>query len=537
MSCISAKRRRSPLGRRFQSILTSVVPVLLACTALLLALLSLRWPLVHDLPIMLYEGFLMVDCGKVPYRDFFDMNPPGTPLLYAFIHLVTDGRDLPLRIMDVSLVLAVAGLTLLILRHHGWRAGLLASSSFVLVYLGGGPPQALQRESFCVLFFAISAALFFNSKEPAVPSWKFLVAGLCAGCAMTMKPPTLLLWMPLLLFFCFRNVAAYRSSTRGPLWNLARRMVLFSAGFAAPIAATLAYLYVNGGLSAYLGVANDYYPLYTQISGTGEMHHTGIVALLKRYYFLTFPQLAKMPVSLLAFVGLSTVVLGCRPVKKQEFFLFASLVCCALLYIPISGKNWSYHHIPLLYTLSLCAGLSATFRTWVRGAVGHSLVMLMAGLTLFPLNQLDTELWMWRRGEIASVRDGVVDLVEAQLRKNATPGGGVLPLDVTGGAIHALYRARIPLQGRFIYDFHFYHHVDHPYIRGLRKDFIAAATNPPPELILQFSSWRPNGRTCSEEFPELQDLLRNYEPLVQTNKAAVLRYVGDKREEISPPRP
>lgn len=63
---------------KFHFVLSTVVVSLMASVAPSFSLLSLRWPVVHDLPTMLYEGYLIHEVGLVPYVDFFDMNPPGT---------------------------------------------------------------------------------------------------------------------------------------------------------------------------------------------------------------------------------------------------------------------------------------------------------------------------------------------------------------------------------------------------------------------------------------------------------------------------
>lgn len=519
------------MTRQLESILLTATTVFVAGAALLLALFSLRWPLVHDLPIMLYEGCLIADFGMVPYRDFFDMNPPGTMLIYTLLHSATDGEDLPLRLVDLSLVTAIASLTMLTLRKHGWRAGLLASSCFAIAYLGGGPNQALQREVFCVLLFAISAAHILGGNTPSVSTWRTLVGGLCAGCAATIKPPILVLWLPLLLFSCVATLQTKGPSRKEQYLTLAQRLFVFSVGLVAPIGAALLYLHVNGALAAFLDMASNYYPLYTEIGGDGSMHSVGFAPLLKRYVIETLPLLHWSPISMLGFIGLSAIGRRRSLHGRSEFSALFVLLWCAIVYIPLSGKFWFYHRIPLLYVVSLCAGLSATSQLRLRGAVGHSLVVLTAGLALIPLHQLDNELWMWRQGERHAIKGGTVEAVAEQLRKYTKADDSVLPLDVTGGAIHALYKARIPLHGRFIYDFHFYHHVDQPYIRSLRKEFMSTLTGRPPDLVVQFTSWKPRGRTCSEEFPELQALLKDYRTLCQTNNASVLCRVGNTDQD------
>jgi hypothetical protein len=518
------------MTRQLETILLTATTVLVAGAALLLALFSLRWPLVHDLPIMLYEGCLIADFEMVPYRDFFDMNPPGTMFIYTLLHSVTDGEDVPLRLLDLSLVAVIAALTVLALRKHGWRAGVLASACFAIAYFAGGPSQALQREVFCVLLFAISAAAVLGDKTPSLPPWRSLIMGLCAGCAATIKTPVFLLWLPLLLFSCAADIQANKASRKALCLILAKRLVLFCLGMVVPIGATLLYLHVNGALTAYLDMACNYYPLYTEISGDGSVYAVGVVPLLKRYA-RALPLLHWAPISMLGIIGLS--VIGRRPNLdgRRDFFVLILLLWSALLYVPLSGKFWFYHRIPLLYVMSLCAGLSVISHPKQCGAFGRSLVVLTAALALLPLDQLDGELWKWRQGEKHAVKNGTVEAVGEQLSNYAKPGDAVLPLDVTDGAIHALYKARIPLHGRFIYDFHFYHHVDHPYIRLLREEFMSTLAARPPDLVLQFDSWRPHGRTCSDQFPELQEFLKDYSMLFETNNASVLYRAGNTDQD------
>ena len=60
---------------------------LIASTALLVlnAFGSLGWRIEHDAPLMHYVAFLLDKYDRVPYRDIFDMNMPGT---YACHYLI-----------------------------------------------------------------------------------------------------------------------------------------------------------------------------------------------------------------------------------------------------------------------------------------------------------------------------------------------------------------------------------------------------------------------------------------------------------------
>ena len=514
------------MNRRFvPSILLTIAVLVLAGATLAAALSSLLWPLVHDLSIMLYEGFLVADLGMAPYRDFFDMNPPGTIAIYAMIHSITDGCDLALRIVDLGTIMTIAGLTFFALRRSGWRAGMLASSCFAIAYLSGGPTQALQREIFCVLLLALSAALLSVRRFRGMNSI-LLLTGFCAGAAVSIKPPIILLWLPLLLGSLY-PVSGLNGSFRDKyIAPLFRALFFFSIGVVLLLSIVLLWLVQQGSLVEYYNIITQYYPLYTQISGSGMVYNHGVATMIKRYVMQTLPLLYSIPLLLvMTFVGIRSACESGNTRGKLQALTLLVLVCAALVYVPISGKFWFYHSIPLFYAMSLCAGLSATMPLSQQGRLGHSLLVLMlvCGLILIPMRQLVTEYRMWKQGGRHSVRVDTVEAMATYLNNHAKPHDTILPLDVTDGAIHVLYKLRRPLHGRFIYDLHFYHHVADPYIYSLRQEFLSTVATRPPDFVIQFKSWRPHGRSCSDDFPELELFLGNYSVSMQTNGASIMR--------------
>ena len=70
------------------------------------------WPIVHDVPLMLYAGFLMQEHDLVPYRDFFEMNPPGTLAFNAVYYDLVGSSAGAFRVA-----------------HLGWLAAVLPLSS------------------------------------------------------------------------------------------------------------------------------------------------------------------------------------------------------------------------------------------------------------------------------------------------------------------------------------------------------------------------------------------------------------------------
>src|SRR5262245_7795491 len=68
---------------------------------------SLRWPLIHDAPIMHYIAW-RIGNGAVPYRDLFDMNFPGTYLIHLAALRVFGAGDPGWRAFDLAWLTATA---------------------------------------------------------------------------------------------------------------------------------------------------------------------------------------------------------------------------------------------------------------------------------------------------------------------------------------------------------------------------------------------------------------------------------------------
>jgi hypothetical protein len=474
--------------------------------------LSLSWPVIHDLPILLYEGFLVADAGLFPYRDFFDFNPPGTVLLFSWLHRATGGAQPAIRLADLLVLAAIVGVTLRALSRFGARAGLFAGASFAAAYLATGPGNSLQREYLCVLPLAVSIALVFR---PAAGAREWLLSGLMAGLVVTVKPPLAICWLPLLFH------AARRGLRSGGGWRpILAAPALFAAGALPPVALVLLWLDRHQALGAYLAIARDYYPLYTQLDFDGVVHQGGAADLFERYVLKTLATAAK-PLAFLAMLGVAAVFAGKEREKEgaagdagddlaAQAATLGAVALCTLVYVPIGGKFWLYHQIPFFYAISLCAALLVSGKVAPAGGWrGRQALILAAALAAcLPYAQFAGHFRQWRSGGAGdNERLQVLPLAD-YLRGKATADDTVLPLDTTDGAVHALYLARRPLYGRFLYDFHFYHHPETAYVAGLRRLFLEQFAGGRPSMVLACASWRPSVK--DEEpipFAELDQLL------------------------------
>src|SRR5689334_10572816 len=102
--------------------------------------------MVHDSPLFIYNGFLMAEHGWIPYRDFWDVNPPGTQLFHYFYVSVFGTGDLAFRIADLLLLSTTVAATVAALRRIDVRVAWCAALAWGLAYLNYGSRGSFQRD-------------------------------------------------------------------------------------------------------------------------------------------------------------------------------------------------------------------------------------------------------------------------------------------------------------------------------------------------------------------------------------------------------
>jgi hypothetical protein len=487
----------------------------IALFALVFLAVGMSWQTVRDTPFLLYEGFLSQQLDIVPYRDYFEVNAPGTVLVFGVLQRLSGGGDLALRFVDLLVLAGICAFTFIVLGRHGWRSGLLACALFAGFELSTGPENALQREYLSLLPLAISLALVFRRSDLMRGQlYPLFLAGLMMGSVATIKPPLAICWIPLFAYDLF--VAEPRFERWG------RKLALVAAGALAPVILVVGWLAWRGALAPFVEMAVNYYPLYTQIDGNGAVLPQNVGEFLKRYLLRTLPLLAGAGAAP-ALLGLvAGAGFGDRLLRAQNAAL-AGLVAAAAFYVPISGKFWVYHRIPLFYALALAAAL--LFSTALERPAPsrlRDLAVALALLASLPLAQLAIHFVTYWEGH--NPRGEQVEKMADYLRQHTTPADTILPLDVSTGAAHALLEARRPFYGRFITDFHFYHHHEELYMIALRRQFLAQFRDGQPTVILRCHSWRPRDPAGPEDFPELDAILRSeYAAVLETSGCTVLR--------------
>jgi hypothetical protein len=480
---------------------------------------SLGWRIVHDSPLMLYTGYLL-DLGLVPYVDFFDMNPPGTHLLNWLVYRAIADSDLEFRALELLSLAVVGGAAWLYLRPFGRAAALAAPQLYVIHHLSLGPYFAFQREDVCTVCLALSLLVAFRT-----PRWplsrRAAAIGFLAGAISVIKPQ-LVLPMPLLVL----GALAWELDTDWRRLRTWRALVPSSAAFLAGLAVipvvTLAILAWLGGLGAFLDMASHYWPLYSQLRGDATLatplDHAQDVLRVPRT-LCSFAVLGPAAIGL----ALAAMAVERAPQRARvEFFTLLAVAGALLAVVGMAGKLWTYHFFPAWLLLSLAAGLSLARLPRESDASYAARILVVAFFTL-PVVYRPPYLREFLSHERVAVKDGDPDEIAQFLREHLRPGDLVQPLDVTDGAVHGMLLARARLATPFLYDFHFYHHPDDPYIRALRERLTTGIEATCARFVIRFRApWRPSGPGTASDFPALDAALASYDVALSSRNFEIL---------------
>lgn len=479
--------------RRLQTILL----ILLAALLITQAVFSLQWPIAHDEAPLFYEAFLMQTEGRIPYRDIFDFQMPGSYIAYYLLGSLSGFNAFRIRILDILLLAALIFITYRVMRRFGKTSAFAAGILFGLKYLQGGPSLSLQREYLLLIFIALS--LLVGMRDSLTPRHR-LSLGILFGLAAVIKPHAALGLIPFLLF----DIADISKRLNISLLKAAAKSILPAAsGFVIPIALVAAWLARTGALTPFLNIAINYWPLYSQINGQLEITAQGT----RIPFFLT--QSFRLGGSGL---WLIPAAFGIYFNQNKQTYLLASLALCYAIYPALSGQFFPYHYIPFIYLIVLLASLPLALT-----APRFTFFVLLFTL-LIDIRPSQTFLRQLEGNPIVTSSDRAEEIARF-LEKNLEAGDTVQPLDWTGGTLLAMLDTRTRIATPYVFDFYFYHHVSNPYIQSLRADFMDELQKSSPRFIIEVTAidkpWI-TGKDTSREFPELRAFLdANYSVTIQ----------------------
>jgi hypothetical protein len=451
------------------------VAALAGVTAALLAG-SLRWPLVHDAPIMHYLAWRIAE-GAAPYRDLFDMNVPGVYLLHLGVLRALGPGDAAWRAFDLAWLALGAGAVAALAAPWGALAASGGALLFAAHHLAGGAWHAGQRDFLLAPFLLLAALGVARWMEGRGGAAALAGGGLALGAGATLKPHAAALGVALGLLI----LAAARRQRRPGLAALAS----FGAGAVAVPAAVAAWVVARGGGPAWREIVLEYLlPLYARLGPDGWGFHRGTVWL---------------PIGIAVALSLGLAAAG-RGLTARRGVAAVGLAYGVLHYVG-QGKGWEYHVYPLAAFAAplACSGLDPSLRRGVRAGAALLAASLAVAAVMLHAKGVEAADAAWIADKHRRA-GAVVAALAPRLRR----GDLVQVLDTTEGGALALLRLRAVQPTRFVYDFHFHHDVESAYVQRLRAEFLAALDRRPPRFVVLFErGWPGGGYERVARFPGL----------------------------------
>ena len=452
-----------------------------AALVLALAWRSRAWPLVHDAPILHYIAWRIAD-GAAPYRDVFDMNQPGVYALHVALLQTLGPGDTAWRAFDLTWLAVSAVAIAALAAPWGAAAAFGGALTFAAVHLAGGAWQAGQRD-FLLCPFLLVGVLGVTRWLEGRGRLSLACSGAAMGAAVTVKPHAGILAAALGLVVIVVAARVGGVGTAAPA-----TLTYAAAAMAAPLAMVV-WLALAGGLGAWRQTVFEYLvPLYSRLGrdAAWAFHHGEVW----------------LGLALGAALSTARVVWGRRFTARHALVLGG--IAYGVVHYVAQGKFWEYHLHPLgaFIAVLLFAGFDPRLAAprWTAAALS---LVLMATLVVLSLKGVEAAPAGWERAKAAQV-----DELERELARRLGPGDTVQVLDTSDGGAHALLRLRVREPTRFIYDFHFFHDVETPFVRALRAELVRGLDARPPRLIVLFErGWPAGGYERIDAFPELADRL------------------------------
>lgn len=452
--------------------------IAVCATAVCSALCSLSWRMVNDTPIMLYLAKLMVRQGAIPYRDFFDMNLPGSYWMFGWIIRALGTSDLSVHAANLIVLAAISGLMFAVLSKPCAACATLGIGLGALRVFSGESAFVLQRELFALI--PISALLVLGLRRPLHGFWQSTVAGALMAWLALIKPQLALYGLPVLVLL-------------GAECENGRQRVCLYAGMAIcgalPLVACGLWLVKSGAWPGFCEVV-QYWPLY------GQMTHGFAFVSAGDRFCDTLNGVMRMLCSPYAVVAGLSLFAGWQAgaLSRKQLWLWGSLLALTVIVPAMTGQFWGYHRLPFFY-LTLCvSGYLLAGRKWAMALS----VLLVAFWIPF------TGWRVWRETSMPSVvsqKHEVPDAFARYLTTHLRPGDRVQPVDWSCGAIQGMLAADALPATRFPYTFYFLHHVRHPLIQKIRKEFMDELTQNPPRFLLEATTVPlPTGADTEQRF-------------------------------------
>ena len=332
--------RPDPARPRRKAVTIVAALLLLGAGAALLSPL-LTYPLGRDQGVFACVADI-ISRGGVPYRDAWEMKPPGIFYLFRASFALFGRSMLAPRLLDLIWTLATAAAIYALGRRllSSWAG--LAGAVFLLVRYVAGHSfwNTTQCEGFASLPLAL-AALSLAGAEQKRSTKLALLSGVLVALAIMLK-------LTLGVFLALPCIALLVCPAEG-----IRGRALRAVGY---LVGCLAALGIVVGLLAWAGALRDMYQVLfvwntkyaaLRAPGTSLMRELAAFMVGGRYLLL-------LPIGLLAVLGTGDLI--ARPEAGRMRWLLPAWALVMIAGVWLQGKYYTYHWLAVLPPLALLAG-------------------------------------------------------------------------------------------------------------------------------------------------------------------------------------
>lgn len=452
------------LPGRFSSAVLWVLGAVLCICCIVFVMMTRHWPVVQDAALLRYADFL-IHRGWMPYRDFVDINMPGSFALTAFGMHLAGSQDVSWRIFDLGLI-ALAGVGyFLIARPYSRFAALFATAMLLLVHGQDGVQQAGQRDEAMAALLILALAFLLEAVRRE--RWAWLVPfGLAVGLSTTIKPTAGPMGVVLLLIAAVYAERGSDGKGRAAAW-----IGIGMAAMAVPMAAMLLWLESNHAVGAWIETQRIYLPYYASL-GRRSMQF----ALLHSI----------SPLLSLVLLWLLCVALRGPKWPRFERWLLIAATLMSLLGLVVQGKTLPYQRYPMLASLLLLIALDLTTawrsrRTAARYAALAGLCC--ACLVLAPLALARVHRFVARPQEFDAMLAADLESLGTDL------DGRVQCLDTVGECTGTLYDLRLLPATHVPGDLFLFGPESQPAVRRSQQQFMQEVEAKPPLVFVVVSGF------------------------------------------------
>ncbi len=331
--------KRSPVRRLLAAVL--LLLSLAAGAALLSPLLT--YPFGRDQGVFAAAADVL-SRGGVPYRDVWDVKPPGIFYLYWMSFALFGRSMLAPRLLDLIWVLGTAAAIWYLGRRLLSAGAGAAGAFFFLVWYVAGHSfwNTTQPDGFAALPLVLSAAALFSAEEKHKAGMAALCGGLI-GLAVLLKF-TLALFLAVPLLAVLLSHGEPRRSRIG-------RAAAYLAGCAGLLGLVTVAMWRAGALHDMIEVLFVWNAEYSRLRVPIPMAADPVRQTLRFLVGGSHPLL--FPMGLLAVVG--TVDLMARPASGRMRWLVPAWALLMMVSVWVQGKYYTYHWLPVLPPLCLLA--------------------------------------------------------------------------------------------------------------------------------------------------------------------------------------